>query len=82
MVKIIYGEPYKSDLGIEKEELDVLNLKELFEILDFKYADYGSLFKKSIVIITNKRKIVSSDNLDYKLEKEDEILLKMHLSGG
>lgn len=85
MVKIKYGEPYKTSFGKAKESIKAKTLGQLMEKIAKKYEgkEYANTVKDSSMIrLNNKDFLNREEDLEYKLIPKDEILIMMIISGG
>lgn len=83
MVKVKYGEPYKTSFGKTEEKIKADTLGSLLEKITQKYKgkQYSDVVKYSMIFLNNE-KFLNKNDLEYRLKPKDEILIKMMMSGG
>lgn len=77
MVKVKYGEPYKTSFGREKERIKAGTLGELITNIEDKYRgkEYVDTILQYSMILLNNELFLSKNRLEYKLKSRDEILI-------
>lgn len=84
MVKVKYGEPYRTSFGLSEEVIKARTLGSLLEKIEKKYEgkDYADTVQKYAMIMLNYKSILNKDNLEQKLKSDDEILVMQMIGGG
>lgn len=84
MVKVKYGEPYRTSFGRSEEKIKAKTLGDLLEKIETKYQDkeYVNTIEKYSLILLNNTTFLSLNKLEYKLKPKDEVLIMQMLSGG
>lgn len=84
MVKVKYGEPYRTSFGKTEEKIKADTLGSLLEKIEKKYEDKenaDTICKYSLVLL-NDKEFLNLKDLTHKLKPKDEILIMQMLSGG
>lgn len=84
MVKVKYGEPYRTSFGLSEEKIKAKTLGSLLGKIEKKYEgkDYADTVQKYAMIMLNYKSILNKDNLEQKLKSDDEILVMQMIGGG
>jgi len=83
MVKVKYGEPYRTSFGKAKEKIKADTLGILLDQIEKKYQEkehVNSIRKYSFLFLNNES--LNRDDLEYKLKPKDEISIILMVSGG
>ena len=77
MVKVEYGEPYRTSFGKEEEKIKADTLGNLINNIEEKYKgkDHVDTIMHHSMILLNNELFLSKNNLEYKLRPKDEILI-------
>jgi len=77
MVKVEYGEPYRTSFGKDKERIKANTLGSLIKGIENKYKkkEHADTIRHYSMILLNKELFLSKHNLEYKLKSKDEILI-------
>ena len=84
MVKVKYGEPYRTSFGKSEDKINAKTLGDLMKKVGDKYKDRehaGTIEKYSLILLNNSN-FIGIDKKDYKLKPKDEVLIMQMLSGG
>lgn len=83
MVKVKYGEPYKTSFGKSEEKIKAKTLGDLLGKIETKYKDkeYADVIERYSLILLNNTTFLSI-NREYKFKPKDEVLIMQMLSGG
>ncbi len=84
MVKVKYGEPYKTSFGKSDEKIKAGTLGELLTKVENKYKDkeYADVIERYSIILLNNSTFLAINRPEYKLNPKDEVLIMQMLSGG
>ncbi len=84
MVKVKYGEPYRTSFGKSEDKMKVDTLGKLLGKIEKKYKgkEYADMIQKYSIILLNNGTFLSINDLEYKLKPKDEVLIMQMLSGG
>lgn len=84
MVKVRYGEPYRTSFGISEEKIKAKTLGTLLEKIGKQYEGkgYADTVQKYSIIVLNNKEFLSVNYLEKKLVSKDEVLVMQMLSGG
>lgn len=85
MVKVKYGEPYRTSFGLSEEKIKAKTLGDLIGQVEKKYEGKtfaNTLGQYALVFFNNKELLDIKNNLEYKLKPKDEVTLMMMLGGG
>lgn len=84
MVKVKYGEPYRTSFGKSEEKIKAKTLGDLLGKIETKYKDkeYVDTIERYSIVLLNNGTFLSLNRLEYKLKPKDEVLIMQMLSGG
>ncbi len=84
MVKVKYGEPYRTSFGKSEEKIKAKTLGDLLGKIETKYKDkeYVDTIERYSMVLLNNGTFLSLNRLEYKLKPKDEVLIMQMLSGG
>ncbi|MBM3200525.1 MoaD/ThiS family protein [Candidatus Woesearchaeota archaeon] len=84
MVKVKYGEPYKTSFGTTGDKIKAGTLGELITKVESKYQGkpYVETIQKYSIVLLNNKDFLSLNQLEHKLKPKDEVLIMQMLSGG